>query len=186
MKIISERVSTVTNDKVFSLVILPTVDKRKLWILFFWLFAWTICGVIVFANYFRINNADAKTFIIVYLSFWFYFEYKIARAFLWKKFGKEKLWIRGGTLYYQREVSGKGKIKEFDINLITEFDYIELDHVSFADNFNQSFWVKGGERIEFECQGKIIRLGMQLDDKEAREILKEIKSALTNKLKIEN
>lgn len=176
MKIISERVSIVSNDKVFSLVILPTVEKRKLWILFFWLFAWTICGIIVFANYFQLTNKDAKLFILIYMSFWFYFEYKIARAFLWKKFGKEKLWIRGGTLYYQREVSGRGKIKEFDLNLVSGLKLIEVSTTSFADNINQSFWVKGGERIEFECQNKVIRLGMQLNDKEAKEIIKDIKS----------
>lgn len=176
MRIISDRVSIVSNDKVFSLVVLPTVEKRKLWILFFWLFAWTVCGIIVFANYFTLNNKDAKLFIIIYLSFWFYFEYKIARAFLWKKFGKEKLWIRGGVLYYQREVSGKGKIREFDLNLVSKLKLIEVSSTSFADNINQSFWIKGGERIEFECQNKIVRFGMQLNDKEAREIIKEIKA----------
>src|SRR3954466_3641234 len=98
MQVISDRVSILEKDNVFSLVILPTTDKKKLWALFLWLMAWTICGVIVFANYFNMTTKETKIFIIVYLSFWAYFEYKIARAYTWKKFGKEKLWIKKGKL----------------------------------------------------------------------------------------
>jgi hypothetical protein len=175
MKVVSKRVSILEKDNVFSLVILPTVDKKKTGMLFLWLMAWTVCGIIVFANYFNLNNKEAKVFIIVYLAFWVYFEFKISRAFLWKKFGKEKLWVKQGTLYYQREVSGRGKIREFDLQLLGEFRYLELSHTSFSDQINQSFWVKGGERLEFDYQAKVIRFGMQLSDEEARETLKEIK-----------
>ena len=181
MKVISDRVSVLEKDNVFSLVILPTTEKKKLWVLFLWLMAWTICGVIVFANYFNITNKEAKVFIIVYLSFWTYFEYKIAKAYTWKKFGKEKLWIKKGKLLYQREVSGKGKIKEFDLELINDLRVIELSPTSFADTINQSFWIKGGERLEFECQSKIIRFGMQLNDKETLDVYKALKNFLNNK-----
>lgn len=179
MKVISDRVSILEKDNVFSLVILPTTDRKKLVILFLWLMAWTICGVIVFANYFNITNKEAKIFIIVYLSFWAYFEYKIARAYTWKKFGKEKLWIKKGKLLYQREVSGKGKIKEFDLELINDLRAIELSPTSFADTINQSFWIKGGERLEFECQGKFVRFGMQLSDKETLDVYKALKNFLS-------
>ncbi len=179
MKIIGERVSILEKDDVFSLVILPTTDKRKLGLMFLWLFAWSVCGIIVFVNLFKIQGRDPKIFMIVYLSFWFYFEYKIAKAFIWKKFGKEKLWIKKGTLHYQREVSGKGKIEECNLELVNNLNTIELT-TSFADVFNQSFWVKGGERIEFMLQSKPIRLGLQLDDAEAKKVYKELKRFIKN------
>jgi hypothetical protein len=114
-------------------------------------------------------------FIIVYLAFWFYFEFKITRAFLWRKFGKEKLWIKHGKLFYQREVSGKGKIAEYDLELVNDLQLIEISHASFADQINQSFWIKGGERLAFQYQAKTVQFGMQLSDEEAREVLKEMK-----------
>ncbi|MGZ3882751.1 MAG: hypothetical protein ACXVPQ_09190 [Bacteroidia bacterium] len=178
MKIISDRVSIVETDEVFSLVILPTTDKKKLWLMFFWLMAWTVCGIIVLANYPRMSDPNAKLFIIVYLSFWAYFEYKIIRAYTWKKFGKEKLWIKQGKLFYQQEVSGKGKIAEYDLELVDELRFIELSNTSFADSFNSSFWVKGGERIEFQCQAKLIRFGLQLSDEEAGEVIRKMKRYL--------
>ncbi len=181
MKLISERVSVQEKDNVLSVVMLPTTDKKKLNLMLLWLLAWTGCGVIVFINYFKLNNQDAKLFIIIYLSFWFYFEYKIARAWIWKKFGREKIWLKNGKLFLQKEINGSGKIKEYEIDLVNDVKLIELSHASFADTINQSFWIKGGERIQFQYMAKTITFGMQLSDKEAYDVIRELKSYLKNK-----
>lgn len=175
MKLISDRVSVKEKDNVMSFVILPTTEKGKLYLMLLWIVIWTGCGIVVLVNYFKLTNPDAKTFIIVYLSFWLYFEYKITRAFIWKKYGREKLWLKQGKLFYQREVSGKGKIKEYEIDLISDLKLIELKPASLADTVNQSFWIKGGERMQFQYQNKIIPFGMQLTDKVCNEIMREIK-----------
>lgn len=175
MKLISDRVSVSEKEDVLSIVILPTTEKKKLNLMLLWLLAWTGCGVIVLINYFKLNNTDARMFIIIYLSFWFYFEYKIARAFIWKKYGREKVWLKTGKLFHQKEINGKGKIKEYEIGLINDLKIIELSHASFADTINQSFWIKGGERIQFQYLSKTIPFGMQLNDKEAYDIIREIK-----------
>jgi hypothetical protein len=82
--------------------------------MFLWLLAWSVSGVIVIANYFTLQQESAKLCIVIWLAFWAYFEFKIIRVFMWKRFGKEKLWIKNGTLFYQQDINGKGKIKEFD------------------------------------------------------------------------
>lgn len=174
MKVIGERISILKKEHVVSVVILPTTDKNKLRLLMLWLIAWTVCGIIVFANYFKITDYNSKLFIIIYLSFWFYFEFNIMRAFIWKKFGKEKLWIQDGVLRYQREVNKKGKIQEYNLDLISKLQLVELKPTRFSDIVNQSFWVKGGERLEFSSQARMVRLGMQITDEEARSIIKEI------------
>ena len=178
MKIISNRISIIKKEGLLSIVILPSQDRRKLTLLFLWLMAWTVCGILVFANYFRISDANAKIFLIVYLSFWAYFEFNIMRAFIWKKFGREKLWIRDGLIHYQKEINKKGKVQEFNADLVSKLRMIELSSGSFADTFNQSYWVKGGERLEFNAQAKVIRLGMQISDEEARLILNEVNAYL--------
>ena len=175
LKVISTRVSILKKEKLVSIVILATNDKKKLGIMFLWLMAWSVCGLIVFMNYFKMQSQDSKTFIIVYMSFWAYFEYKIIKAFIWKKFGKEKLWIQEGTLNYQREINKKGKIQSFNLELVQNLNIIELSNASWADNINQSFWVKGGERLAFSAQSKIIRFGLQLNDTEAQAVFKELK-----------
>jgi hypothetical protein len=174
MKVISERISILKKDNLLSVVILPTTDKGKLRFMFLWLMAWTVCGIIVFASYFKMTDQNSKLFIIIYLSFWAYFEFNIVRAFIWKRSGKEKLWIQDGIMHYQREINRKGKVLEFNLGLISPVKLIELKPGRFSDTINQSFWVKGGERLEFSAQAKTIRLGMQITDEEAKAVLKEV------------
>ena len=178
IQVISKRSSVLIKDQVFSLVILPTDDKKKTNWMFLWLLAWSVSGVIVIANYFTLSQEKAKMMLIVWLAFWAYFEFKIIRVYMWKRFGQEKLWIKNGILHYQQNINGRGKIKEFDLNLISDWDVIKVEQANIADYFSQTFWVKGGERIEFICQGKLIKLGMQLPDEEATKILAAIKNQL--------
>lgn len=178
MKVVSERLSILKGENVLSIVILPNRDKKKLVGMFLWLLAWSVCGVIVFANYFKLTDQNSKLFVIVYLAFWAYFEFKILRAFSWKRSGKEKLWIQEGILYYQREVNGRGKIQEFNLDLVSKFNLIELRPTNFADTINQSFWIKGGERLQFTSQSKTILLGMQINDEEARSIMREVNAMI--------
>jgi hypothetical protein len=174
MKVIGERVSVLKKEDLLSIVILPKRDTRKLWLMFLWLMAWTVCGIIVFANYFKVVDQNSKLFIIIYLAFWAYFEYKIARAFIWRRSGKEKLWISGGKVHYKQEINGRGKVQEFDYSLIQDLQLIESEETSFSKVINSSFWIKGDERIQFTCQHKVVRFAMQLSDKEAKAIIHEI------------
>lgn len=175
---IGKRSSILIKDDLFSLVILPTDDKKKVNLMFLWLLAWSVSGVIVIGNYFTLLQESAKLFIIIWLAFWAYFEYKIVGVYMWKRFGKEKLWIKNGVLHYQQDINGRGKTKEFDANLVSDFNLIALTKGSIADTFSQTFWVKGGERIEFTCQAKAIKFGMQLDDDDANKIITAIKKFL--------
>jgi hypothetical protein len=177
---IGKRSSLLIDNQILSLVILPTDDKKKINIMFLWLMAWSVSGVIVLINYFSLTQDNAKLFILIWLAFWAYFEFKIIRVFTWKRFGKEKLWIKNGTLFYQQDINGKGKINEFDVNLVSNFDLIPLTKGSIADTFSQTFWVKGGERIQFSCQSKLIKFGMQLDDEDSKTIILVIKKFLKN------
>lgn len=180
IQLISKRSSVLIKDGVFSLVILPTEDKKKTNLLFLWLLAWTISGVIVIGNYFTITQDKAKLLLIIWIAFWAYFEFKIIRVFMWKRFGKEKLWIKNGLLLYKEDINGRGKTKEFDLNLISNLELIALTNGSIADTFSQTFWVKGGERIQFTCQSKVIKFGMQLADDEAKKIISTLNKYLKN------
>ncbi len=183
MKIIGDRISVLKKSDLLSIVILPTVDKKKLGYMMLWLAAWTVCGVIVFANYFSIQDQNSKLFVIVYLSFWAYYEFKIVRAYSWKRWGKEKLWIQKGILHYQREIRNKGKIAEYNIELINDIKLVEVSESNFSFFMGQSFWIKGGERIEMTYQAKTIGLGMQLKTEEAQILLKEIQDAILKGIK---
>lgn len=174
MKLLGDRISIIRKPNLLSVVILATNDKRKLITMFFWLLAWSVCGVIVLFQYFQISNENEKLFLLIYLSFWAYFEVSILRAFIWRKYGKEKLWIKDGLLHYQREIYGRGKIRVYQPELIRDFKILEMRTHNLIDSLNQSFWVRGGERLEFLHQTKTIRFGMQISDEQARKLFEAI------------
>lgn len=181
LQVIGQRSSVLIKDGIFSLVILPTENKKKVNLMFLWLFAWTVSGIIILMNYFKLTQDNAKLMIIIWLGFWAYFEFKIIRVYMWKRFGKEKLWIKNGAVLYQQDVNGRGKIKEYDLNLISDFEVIKIEKGNIADEFAQTFWVKGGERIGFSCQSKYIKFGMQLSDEEATKIITALHKFLKKK-----
>lgn len=182
MKVISDRISILKTSELLSVVILPAADKKKLTLMLLWLMAWTTCGIIVFANYFRLTDQNSKLFVIIYLSFWAYYEYKISRAFIWRKFGKEKIWVKDSILNYQREINGRGKVNQYELQLINDLKPVDIKPGSFSDLMEQSFWIKGGEKLEIWYQSKVIRFGMQLNEKETALVLKDLSQAIFQNL----
>lgn len=178
LETIGKRISVMKEGDTASFVILPSDANWKVWLLFAWLFLWTVSGVIVAANYFTLSNANMKLVLIMWLGFWAYFEFKIGRAFLFRRFGKEKVWIRGGKLFYWRDIAGRGKKLEFDKELIKDLEVIEKNRKDFFASMNESFWVIGGESIVFNYGAKVYRFGIQLPDAEARELVRQVKHAL--------
>ncbi len=178
MQLIGNRVSIVKEGNVYSVVIMPTDKKWKTGLLFLWLFAWTVCGVIVCTNYFTLSNEKAKVILIVYMAFWAYFEYKIGKAFWFRRYGKEKLWIKNRTLFYKRETNKRGKTKEYDVDLVNDVKIIDHNRGNFFVQMQESFWVIGGERLSFKHGGKEILFGIQLNDEDTEKLHKEIKKYL--------
>lgn len=209
MQVISERVSILKKDNVFSMVVLPTDKKWKVNLLFVWLLLWTISGVIYISMYYNASNEGSfyryqynlaykqnnnqvmvdiqkdidknqnkRLFLMGIIAFWAYFEYKVSKTFLFRKFGKEKLWIKNGKLFYQREINKRGKIKEYDPALINEFEILKPNRGDFFVQMQESFWVIGGERLMFRYASKFVRFGLQLSDAEAEKVYKEINKEL--------
>ncbi|HSH65075.1 MAG TPA: hypothetical protein VLB84_04575 [Bacteroidia bacterium] len=172
MEYISKRISIKQKEQELSIVILSTVNKVKRTLLFCWFFLWSASGVIVFTQFFLIPDENTKVALIVWLGFWAYFEYKIFTAFMWRRFGVEKIKLKGNKLFYKRDVAGRGKIKVFEYEFIKDFRIIDKNDSSLMDSLNNSYWVVAGERIAFDYYGKEIKLGLQLDDEEAEGLFK--------------
>lgn len=178
MEYIGKQISVKQKDQELSIVILSTVNKVKRTILFCWFFLWSACGVIVFTQAFLIKDENTKVAIIVWLGFWAYFEYKIFTAYMWRKFGMEKIKLRDNKLFYKRDVAGRGKIKVFEYDFIKDFRIIDKKENSFLDILNNSYWVVGGERIAFDYYGKEIKLALQVDEGEAEGLYKLLKQKI--------
>jgi hypothetical protein len=181
VKTISTRVSiahTSNNDtKIWSLVILPYVEKSKMLGLLLWILAWTVCGLIIIGSYILADNKDLKLFIFIFIFsfFWFYYEWKMINIYFWRRWGKEKVWIKNDTLYIEEDVLNKRRVKKFKTRDINSVEMVEFDEKSFFDFISNSFWNKGKARIKVNVLGKDYYFAYQITDEEAREILKALK-----------
>ncbi len=179
---IGNRISVFQNEEVTSFVIIPTDAGWKVWLLFLWLFLWTISGVLVIINYFHLSDTNVKLVVIVWLAFWAYFEFRLGRAYLFRKFGKEKIWVKRGTLFYWKDIAGAGKKQEFDKTMVSEIGLVEKKKNDFFQFMNESFWVVGGQSLFLQYGAKTITFGIQLNDSDCRELQKRLKNALKDQL----
>ncbi|MGD1844711.1 MAG: hypothetical protein ACFB10_04885 [Salibacteraceae bacterium] len=168
---IGPRITWYEKDQSLYVTISGKVEPWKETLLMVWLLAWTICGSIVAGQLaFAENSQQNFIFLLIYLSFWLYFELRIGRAFLWRKYGNERLRIGEGKMFYKREMRSFGKAKTYITNNIQKFQIIDQPDRSFAKAYGKSWWVVGGETIEFDYLGNSTRIAMQLQQEEVKAI----------------
>lgn len=179
---LSHRVSIAHNPNAqknnikWSLVIIPYTDKWRLWALFVWILSWTISGLIIIGSYRFVHSEQQKLFILIFTFFWIYYEWKIIQVFMWRKWGKERLWIKEDALYAEEQSTfNRPKIRYWKLRDINEIALVEFDEKSFSDFLSDSFWNKGKPRMRINVLGKNYFLGYQLSDKEAKEVVCELR-----------
>jgi len=171
---ISPQVSYSEHDNAFIMVFIPERNKRKMFLLFLWIFCWTCCGMYIILYAFTQSDRNWFLFGLIYLFFWLYFELLVLRVFHWRKWGKEVLVIRNGIIEYEKVQAGRKRIQKMDIHLAKECRISELNEKNWGDFFTTSFWHIGKPRLELEGGGIVLRFGFQLKDAEASEASKKI------------
>lgn len=168
-------------DGAFTMVISPKIQGWEMYLLTFWVFSWTFAGLFVFTQLFAGYDKDTTLFMICFMVFWLYFEYRIGYVWMWRRKGFELIKIEDGKLSYKRSVKKYGKVYDFYLDNIEKFGK-EVMKISYANVLSNSFWVIGGERLRFDYQGKEIKIGVQLDEKESDEAVKVIRHAMIEEI----
>lgn len=139
-----------------------------------WLFAWTFCGLAIGSQMFIEQNEELKTMILVFVAFWAYFEYKVVKAFRWRKSGEEQIFISEEEVHYGRTYNNRGILKQYKKSGVNSVREIEEETNSFVDAFSSSYWVIGGETLAFTANGKMVTFGLRLSEKETFQLKKQI------------
>ena len=164
---ISEKVGST------SIIILSQKDKKKQGILLSWIVLWSLGGLVVLTQLFGKTNSEEKIFLSVWIAFWIYFEFITCHAYLWRRFGFERLLIEGDKFYYRREIKNKGKSHSYDCSSIKKIELIDdSSENSFLKNLRESYWIIGGEALSIEVNGKAVKLGLQLEKQDVLKLHK--------------
>ena len=178
MEYIGKRISIKRKENEVSIVIISLKEKTKNVLLTIYLVLWSLSGIVVFSQLLVMPDKNTQLALFVWLCFWAYFEVKIFRAFMWRKFGVEKIKLRENKFLYKRDRAGKGTIKTYEYDFMKELRYMEPKENSFFENINNSYWVIAGERLAFDYYGKEIKFGIQLEEADAKGLLKLIKKEI--------
>jgi hypothetical protein len=153
-------------------------DESKQKNLTIWLVFWTFCGIAIGSQLFVKGDDELRAFVFVYLAFWGYFEYVVVKAFKWRKSGEEQFLISEENFHYGRTYNNRGFLKPHRKDLVNAVKVIDEEIGTFAKVFGSSYWVVGGERLAFTVSGKVIPFGMQLTDKEVKQLKENLNKLL--------
>ena len=175
MKKIGDRISYEKHDNFFTIIISTQIDKWKENLMLVWLVAWTFCGSI-FIYYFLKGDVSGneKLTLFVMIIFWVYFEFRITRAYLWRRYGLEFIRIDEDRMTIKRSIIGYGKAYPVLTSKIEKITPADLKEKSFAKVFNDSFWLIGKGTIQIQTLDDNIYIGSQLDVNESLKLSKEL------------
>lgn len=181
MKKLTNRITFKKHDDCQTIVISPTIERWQMNSLLVWLIAWSFCGL-AFVYYMFFEMKSGKEIIVfgVLLVFWIYFEIRITKAFLWRKFGLEVIRIDEKELSIRDSIFKYGDAKVYDLNKI-EPEHIEdvyINPASYGKVMNDSFWQVGQGTIALNYEDKVIYFGTQLENMDSSKLAKLIKKTI--------
>jgi len=169
MKWIGERISFVDDKNKTTIVIYPENIKWVKGAMGAWVAMWFTIGAVIVWSYFTFElKNQVKIIIYIFMSFWVYYAFRVTRSFLWMMWGKELIKIDEVAFYYKRSIRNYGKSIPFYLENIKKMNLFVPEPHSFQSAWEASPWIQGGERVEFEYLGKVIRLARKLNDKDAK------------------
>lgn len=181
MKTIGDRVSIENHPKYTTIVISTKIEKWQETLLFIWSIAWTFCGI-VFIYYLLLGDfvRNEKLILFIITIFWAYFEYRIVKTFLWRKFGIEFIKIDSDKFVIKKSILSYGKANEYITKQIDnkQIECLKQNPKSFSKVMNDSFWIIGEGAVRFLEKGKYIYFGHQLEAEDSEKLAKEVRKIL--------
>lgn len=187
MKWIGNRISVVESKNKTTIVIHPDRKPLITALMGAWIFMWYSIGFTVVWSIFVLKLSQQEQLIlIVFMSFWLYYAVRVTRSFLWLMWGTENLKIDELALTIKNATRSFGKATPYYLENIKKIRLDIPKERSFQTAWESSPWVRGGERIEFDYLGKVIRIGRKLPEKEATLLFNLVTKRIEELLKQKN
>ena len=170
----SERIQWNESPDQLELIISGKIPGNQFNLLSIWLFLWTAAGIFVLTQVAGPMPKEQRMFMLIWLVFWAYFEFKIGTAWVWRKSGREVFTMQKETTELRFEVPIRPRASEFETAAIESFTNLEVQKGLFVKNYYSSFWVKGGETIGFTYRGRLYSFGRQLSAVDSQQLIQKL------------
>jgi hypothetical protein len=174
----TERIQLNESPEQLELIISGSIPGNQFKLLSIWLFSWTAAGVFVLTQLPGPMPKEQRIFMIIWLAFWAYFEYKIGTAWIWRKYGQEVFILKKDHAELRFETPIRPRASVFVNSEIDSFTNLEEQKGLFVKNYYSSFWVKGGESIGFRYRGKLFSFGRQLSAADSQQLIQKLNSRI--------
>lgn len=171
----------LTKESGFEMIIKARYEQQKQSLLIMWMVLWTLAGLGIVYQFFDQKNSDMTVYLVVWMAFWAYFEYKVIYAYRWRRFGLERISIEDEKLVLSREISGRGIPAKYDLEWIKNMKIREVNPMSFVGAMSKSYWNPVEERLMFNYKGKEVYFGLELSDAEAKKVFSEVSKKIKTK-----
>lgn len=169
MKWIGKRISFNEDKNKATFIIYPEKKAVVNMLMGAWCAMWLAIGVTMVWSFFTFELTKQENIIIgVFMVFWFYYAQRVGRSFLWLLYGKEMLKINEVGFSIKKSILGYGKAKEYFVENIEKMRTRQPKEKSIQETWENSPWVAGGERLEFDYKGKVVRFGRKLPEKDVK------------------
>lgn len=184
MKWIGNRISFVDDKVRTTIVIYPESSALIKGLMGAWVAMWIVIGSTIVWSYFTFKLTEQEKIIIyVFMTFWTYYAVKVIRSYFWLMWGKELIKIDEAAFFYKRSVRKYGKSIPYYFENIKKISLHQPKEKSLQSVWEASPWVRGGERIEFEYLGKVIRFARKLDEKESKLLFNLVTKRIEERMK---
>lgn len=184
MKWLSERISFNEDNQKVTFVIYP---ENKGWIkslMGAWFAMWIAIGVTISWVLLTLKMTEnERVFLYVFMAFWLYYALKVGRSFFWIIWGKELIKINETSFTYKKSIKNYGKATPYYLENIKKIRTFQPKDRSLQSVWEASPWVRGGERLEFDYMGKVIRFGRKLEEKEQKLFFNLLTKKIDEKLR---
>ena len=177
-KFMGKRISVLRSKEDIVVTITQQIERWQMSLLMTWLAAWTFCGGVFITYLIKALNFDERMFFVICTGLWAFFMIRLTKVFLWRRSGREIIRISAGKLTLINAYWSKGKTEEFKLNSVFKLGLIKKDPSNFFVFLDDSFWIIGGERVGFSYGGEKIRLGKQLELRDAENLVRILESAI--------
>jgi hypothetical protein len=171
MEFLSDRISVVKNDAGTSIVIAAVTDKKKNRFVLLLLLLWIVGGIVMIWSFPTIAEDKTKLVVIIWLAFWAYFLYVLARLWRWKQHGFEVIKINGDVFKYKRDVKGRGWVNDYKLTDMKNVRPSGSESPNWLKNMGGDFWNTDCDSIRFDFEDKEVSLGYQLSAKEQKSLI---------------
>ena len=165
------------NDKLI-ITIKAFLDEKKQKILLVWIVLFSVCGLAIFSQFFENYDNGTKVFFGVYIAFWLFFEFKVIYAYRWRKMGVEQIVLEGKELKLIKSIGKRGITQVFSFDEIKRIDFFKDPNGKFVKTMNESYWNINKYHLMLELEKSPVPFGIDIDNKDAKKILNEIKNAM--------